>query len=242
MTDLSAIKTTLVQLKTDIAAAQKTAREDETGTPGSGSLAAVATITELVNEAIALFAEFGSTFTPTDRERLIGVGIKNFGFIQTAYAHAAANSTFVPPYLNMSKFSEAVQNIEAKRILAALLDQFSKTVSDSMLADNDSAFHDALDFYHSVRQAAKNRVPGAEVEFNVLKPYFKRSKATHSVNEPTEAQIERDVRSLLHGAKEGKIVIKNENARTSGGVRTVLDDTRPDDGLRRETTVTKTKD
>jgi hypothetical protein len=228
MTDLSNVKTTLEQLKADI----KTPREGEEGTtPGAGSLAAVSAVTELVNEAIALFAEFGSTFTPADRERLIGAGIKNFGFIQTAYAHAAANSAFVPPYLDMAEFSEAVRNVEAKRVLAALLDQFSKTVSDSMLADNDSAFHDALDFYHSVRQAAKNRVPGAEVEFNVLKPYFKRGKSAHSADEPTEAQIERDLRGLLHGTKEGKIVVENENPQAARGTRTVVDTARPDDGV-----------
>jgi hypothetical protein len=45
-----------------------------------------------------------------------------------------ANGAFVPPYLDMAEFGDTVRNVEAKRVLVALLDQFSKTVSDSMLA------------------------------------------------------------------------------------------------------------
>ncbi|MDR2784172.1 MAG: hypothetical protein LBB48_10115 [Treponema sp.] len=53
MTDLSAVKTTRDQLKADIKAAQQAACEGEAGTPESGNLAAVAAVTEIVNEAIA---------------------------------------------------------------------------------------------------------------------------------------------------------------------------------------------
>jgi hypothetical protein len=46
---------------------------------------------------------------------------------------------------------------------------------------------------------------------------------------------------LLHGTKEGKIVIENENPSKSGGVRTVVDRTHPDDGTVRETAINESK-
>jgi hypothetical protein len=68
-----------------------------------------------------------------------------------------------------------------------------------------------------------------------------RSKTAHSGSEPTEKQIERDVRGLLHGTKEGKIVIENENPSKSGGVRRVVDRTHPDDGTVRSAALNESK-
>jgi hypothetical protein len=194
------------------------------------SATAVTAITELLTEATELFAEFAVTFTPTDRERLLSVGIRNLGFIQTAYTQAQANPALVPGYLDMTEFKDAMESMEQKRVLLTLTEQFGKTVSDSMLADSDSAFHDALDFYNYVKTAARQRVSGAESVYALLKPYFKRTGKSSAVEDkPTEKQIERDVRGLLSGTKEGRITIENENPDRSGAHRHVLDEVHPAD-------------
>jgi hypothetical protein len=211
------------QVKTERVAAA------ESGAKASRALSAAAftAITELLTEAAELFAEFGATFTPSDRERLLSVGLKNLGFIQTAYTQAQANPALVPGYLDMTEFKEAMEDMERKRVLLTLTEQFGKTLSDSMLTDSDSAFHDALDFYNYVKNAARQRVNGAEPVYALLKPYFKRSRP--STAEPTEKQIERDVKGLLSGSKEGRVTIENENPDRSGGHRHVLDEVHPAD-------------
>jgi hypothetical protein len=206
------------------------------------SAAAVTAITGLLNDAAELFAEFGVTFTPADRERLLSVGLKNLGFIQTAYTLAQANPALVPGYLSMAEFKGTMEDMERKRTLLTLVEQLGKTVSDSMMADSmmadsmmadsmmadsDSAFHDALDFYNYVKTAAHQRVNGAEPVYARLKPYFKRSRTGSA--EPTEQQIERDVKGLLSGTKEGRVTIENENPDTSGGHRRVVDEAHPAD-------------
>jgi hypothetical protein len=191
------------------------------------SAATAAAITGLLNDAAELFAEFGATFTPTDRERLISVGLKNFGFIQTAYTQAQANPALVPGYLSMAEFKGAMEDLERKRTLLTLVEQLGKTVSDSMLADSDSAFRDALDFYNYVKTAARQRVNGAETVYALLRPYFKHSRPSSA--EPTEQQVERDVRGLLSGTKEGRVTVENENPDTSGGHRHVVDEVHPAD-------------
>ncbi|MDR0349832.1 MAG: hypothetical protein LBH90_10140, partial [Tannerella sp.] len=60
---------------------------------------------------------------------------------------------------------------------------------------------------------------------SLLSAYFKKGKSTKEDSAPTEAQIERDIRSLLHGTKEGRIVVENENADLSGGKRRLVDET-----------------
>jgi hypothetical protein len=55
------------------------------------------------------------------------------------------------------------------------------------------------------------------------------SGSRSSAAEPTEKQIERDVRGLLSGTKEGRVTIENENPDTSGGHRHVVDEVHPAD-------------
>jgi hypothetical protein len=215
------------EIRRQITAERIAAAESGDKAPRALSAAAATAITELLNDAADLFAEFGVTFTPADRERLISVGLKNLGFIQTAYTQAQANPALVPGYLSMAEFKAAMENLEWKRTLLTGIEQLGKTVSDSMLADSDSGFHDALDFYNYVKTAARQRVNGAETVYALLRPYFKHSKPSSA--EPTEQQIERDVRGLLSGSKEGRITIENENPDTSGGHRRVVDEVHPAD-------------
>jgi hypothetical protein len=186
-----------------------------------------ALINALQNEQASLFEEFGETFTPTERERHISIGIKNLGFVQTAYQQAVQNPALVPAFLDMIKFKETIDSLERKRGILTRNGQFGKTVSDSILLDSDSAYHFALELYNYVKVAAKQKVPGAEMLYGLLKPFFKKSKPQNA--EPTEKQIERDVRGLLKGSKEGRVVIENENPERTKGIRTVIDESRPDD-------------
>jgi hypothetical protein len=48
-------------------------------------------IVDLIHLAENLFTPFANTFTSKDRSRLVGGGIKNLGFIETAYESATTN-------------------------------------------------------------------------------------------------------------------------------------------------------
>jgi hypothetical protein len=179
-------------------------------------------IINLVNQAKSAFAPYGNTLTPAERKRLVGIGYKNLGFIERAYASAVANPTLVPSYLKIETFKMDVEDFTRKRNLAEILEQFQFQVTDAMFVASDVAYHDALSYYSSIKEAARRHVPGAEAAYNALKDFFKRSKSTSA--EPTEAEIERDVRSLLHGAKDGRIVIENEKPVVSKGKHRVVDE------------------
>jgi hypothetical protein len=182
-------------------------------------------IMNLTRESEMIFTPFANTFTSKDRTRLIGGGIKNLGFIETANESARNNPQYVPPYLKMPEFNESLLDFTRKRMLLTLIQQFAQQVSDSSLLASDAAYHYALEYYASVKEAARQRIPGAEAEYNLLSKYFKKSKSSKDDNAPTEAQIERDVRSLLRGSKEGRIIVENENPDLSGGKRRLVDET-----------------
>jgi hypothetical protein len=66
-------------------------------------------------------------------------------------------------------------------------------------------------------------VPGAAALLSRLQPFFKPTSRRREA-EPTEKEIESDVKALLHGTKDGEIIIKNEKPTTSGGVHEIIDD------------------
>jgi hypothetical protein len=179
-------------------------------------------IINLINQSKIAFAPYDHSLAPADRKRLIGTRLKNLGFIRQAYINATANPLLVPPYLKIETFKTGIDDFSRKRNLDTVLKQFELQVSDSMLVASDVAYHNALGYYNAVKEATRLRVSGAEAAYNVLKDYFKRNR--QASGKPTESEIERDVRSLLHGTKSGRIVIENEQPVVSGGEHRVVDE------------------
>lgn len=210
--------------------ASRTPKEGEAGGDTADSGGFSAEVAELIHalqmEEAALFEEFGTPLSPTERERHISIGIKNFGFVQTAFQQANQNPALVPAYLDMPLFNETMNTLERKRGILTRNEQFGKTVSDSVLTDSDKAYHYSLEFHNYTKEAARQKVAGAEAVYTILKAFFRKSKPQNA--EPTEKQVERDVRGLLKGTKEGKILIENENPERKKGVRKVIDEARPD--------------
>ena len=93
-----------------------------------------------------------------------------------------------------------------------------------MILESDLHYHNALRIYGSLREQARNRVHGAEPLFEALRTFFHRRK--RQTDAPTEKQLEKDVKKLLHGKADGEIVIKNVSPHVSGGKHTVVDNVR----------------
>ena len=161
--------------------------------------------------------------SPAQRRQLLGAGVRRYGFLDKVSDLATSNPEFVPPYLNVTQMKRRIRETEMLRDIVAYLQQMLRIFEDLLLINGDEAFRLALMYYNSVRDAARRRVPGAMPLYHMLEPFFKRPRRT--AEEPTEHQIERDVRGLLHGTKEGEIIIKNEGKKVTKGKKTVIDET-----------------
>ena len=215
--DLKAIKAQAEQIKTQLHALLK-----ETINPRSAiSALATGAIIDLIEDAMGIFEDYGNSFTPTERMRKNGLGIRNYGFTRVAYANALRNPQFVPSYLDMEVFDEAMTDFQRKRDIWQWVRQFSQIVRDGMRVPADAAFGYALEYYGALREAARRAVPGAQAEFAELRPFFRRTKQSGSA--PTEAEIERDIHALMHGSKDGEIVVRNERPQMVGGKHEVID-------------------
>jgi len=168
-----------------------------------------------------------------DRRRLNGVGIKKLGFIERAFELASESSEFLPHYLTLERFDSDIQYFLAFQSLCDLTKQIQEKLWNITLQSADIAYTDALEFYASVREAAKRRVDAAETIFRDLSVFFKRRRTEGS--EPTEKQLKKDFNSLLHSRKDGKLIIENIKPKLSGGKHKVIDETFKDTARFKET-------
>ena len=155
------------------------------------------------------------------RRRKIGAGIKNYGFIEKVADLAEANPQFAQ-FFRVSDLRNCIRNFDACRDIALLLQTFTRLATNTMLVYSNEAFGMSLIFYNMVKEMSRRGNPAAMELFRTLQPFFRRTR--NSSAEPTEKEIERDLHALLHGTKEGKIVVENTDPRETARARKVIDD------------------
>jgi hypothetical protein len=184
------------------------------------------TIIGMIQDAMNYFEDYGQTFRPVERMRMNGLGIRNYGFTQTALANASRNPQFIPSYLNIDDWRAAISDFQSKRDILAAIRQFEQLVRDGLRVPADAAFSFALEYYGALQEAARRGAPGAAVEFAELRTFFRsRGNRINSETPPTKAQLEKDIHALLDGKKDGEIVIRNKRAHLVGGEHEVIDRT-----------------
>jgi hypothetical protein len=167
--------------------------------------------------------EINASMTGAERMRLNGAGVRNSGFINKAYDIALENPQYLPREYSVQSFGYAIRDLEESRQIFLLLQQFLKASSDLLLANADAAFRDALRVYNNLHTAANAKDPGADVLFNALYTYFSRKKPRADEAEPSDKELERDAKKLIHGKASGEISIVSEKPRFTGRARKVVD-------------------
>jgi hypothetical protein len=151
----------------------------------------------------------------------VSARVRNNGFIDKAFDVAKDNPAFLPPHFDQTLLAWKMSNFQDLRQMMAVVDALQRSVSDAFIVQADDCFKDANRIYASLREQTRANVPGARSLFDLLEIYFKRRPRASS--EPTEKQLERDVKKLLTGKADGEIIIKNEAPKTTGGVHEVID-------------------
>ena len=188
-----------------------------------------ALIDGIIDEINKVMAEFmndisaDTNLTGRERQRLFGVKSRNYGFINKSWDIARDNPNFVPPNFSMKEMEEHIRVFEEVRQLTIVLEQFQQLATDYLLLTSDNAYRDALRVYGNLREQSRAKVAGAKALYDELLQYFNLHRGRRNGEEPTEHELERDFHSLIHGNKDGEIIVRNETPHTTGGTRTVID-------------------
>jgi len=179
-------------------------------------------VTLLLEQAKVKLEAYAAHLRALDRKRLNNIGVKREGFAQRAYRLAMDNPEFLPNYLERGRYTD---DYDYYIILQSAVDADNQV--REMLHNIDTECHDVfytdgLDFYASVREAAKRRVDAAESVYEDLYTFFKHKKSP-DVGETKKQQM-RDIKGYINGKKEGIAVVENIKPKMTGGVHKVIDE------------------
>jgi hypothetical protein len=117
------------------------------------------------------------TLTPEQRQQILKMGPATIPFVNAVNSHAQQNPQFVPSYIDAVELNKDVVAVKELTMIYNLLAKIVQLLEDTIMLAGSEAMVASLPIYQSVKLAAKNNVPGAEVIYNVLKellPQFKR--------------------------------------------------------------------
>jgi hypothetical protein len=193
----------------------------------------IAILAEYFNNIKMDLEDYAAHMRPLDRSRVNGVGIRRQGFIERAYQLAVENTEFLPHWLTIQKFNDDHAHFVELRSLFDTSRQIQELLWNLIMNSADMVYTDALEFYDSVRSAAKRRIDAAESIFEELHIFFRRPR--NGSEEPTEEEVLRDMKALLHGKKDGKIVVENVKPKITKGTHKVIDEHYTDSAQFKET-------
>jgi hypothetical protein len=128
----------------------------------------------------------------------------------------------MPAHFNVNALIKNMEDLEDLRQLLWVTQQLAQAVNNALLVHSDSCYRDALRIYSSLQEQSRNRVDGAQPLFDALRNYFHKRRFPAN-DEPTEMQVEREIKQLLHGKADGEVIIKNERPQMGGGLHEVID-------------------
>ena len=179
-----------------------------------------------------LVPELGNTvLDPTERKRLLGSGVRRYGYIDKISDTAEAWPQFWPSFVldddevGQERLKELLREIEALRNLLIFFENGARAVQDVLLLRGHEAFRLANLYYATVRESARRQIPDAEAVFDLIRLFWKRRRNGNA--EPTEREAMRDFQAVLHGHKDGIVAAARESGQVAQGNKAVIDATYP---------------
>jgi hypothetical protein len=142
-----------------------------------------------------------------ERQRLFGAGVKNYGFIEKAFAIARENPDYMPPHLDVGGLRNCQDDLEELRQLFFIVKQFAEAVSFCYLQRSDMCYRLARRIYAGLKEQGNSRVEGAAALYEALKPFFHRRK--RQTGALTQKQYIKTAKKLIQGKADGEMIIKN---------------------------------
>ena len=187
-------------------------------------------LSDLQNANQSLFAILpeieNGTQTPGQRRRLLGSGVRRYGYFDKVSDTATEYPQFWPLGNDETEnMKDLIREIEALRNLLVFFESGARLVTDRLLVIGDEVFRLANVYYRGVREAVRQQMPDAEAVFQRLRLFWHRPR--RSAAETTKKRALRNARALQRGTRVGKVTFENEADTVIPGKKRITDETQP---------------
>ena len=146
--------------------------------------------TQLITNSITVLKPWLIALTPTERQTIPKMSDKTFPFVEKTLDYTASSPEFVPAYMNKEDLATDLKAWEQLTGLLRLVHQLGDGLDDSAMQAGATGYSNALNYYNSIKQAAKMNVPGAKAIFEDLRKRFVKSKPEKDTIEKQEQEME----------------------------------------------------
>ena len=145
------------------------------------------------------------------RSTAVGKGFRNYGFMLASNQSINNFPELAPNFVDIESFNDVIEDYLFARDVAERMLTITNDIRDIMNIFGNIGFSFALAYYANVRSIAERTNDQTAISVSeILRKFFTRRRTPEVNNEPSERKLERDLRNLLKGHKEGEILLRNE--------------------------------
>lgn len=137
--------------------------------------------TELLNNALTVLNPYLIALTSAERQSIPNMSDKTLPFVAKTIAYSASSPQFVPNYMNLAALAADHQTYNQLIPLFRVVKQLSNGLDDTTMQSGAECYTNALNYYNSVKQAARIDVPGAKAIHEDLRKRFVKSKSDDEI-------------------------------------------------------------
>ena len=124
----------------------------------------------LLDDVKRMLEPYLVVLTQEERQDLVNMGVGAFKFLEKSHEFAVEYPGLFPVFTEAELFKEEFFAVRELWTFKNKLNQLIETVTDTEMTASGHALKTALDFYHTVKIAARRDFPGARVIYEELKP------------------------------------------------------------------------
>ena len=163
-----------------------------------------------------------SYYPESDYKNMVGMGFRNTGFIEGCLKSFANNKNIIGTLHELNSFEQIFEDYLYVRDTLETLNGLRAAVQACLSISGNASFNAALIYYGNVQTIARRTKDEPIMSiYQHLKSFFKRTKRSN--DKLSKKQIEHDAQSLIHGQKDGEIIIKNEQPQIVAGNKLIID-------------------
>ena len=122
-----------------------------------------------LEEVMTMLGPYLVVLSPMERQVLVEMDDEYVNFIEVSYGLAAESPDLLGCFLQTGNFREDFSIVQGLLRLAAKLNEFKHSISDTEMAAGNYGLQAALAFYNTIKIAARHDIPGTRVIFEELK-------------------------------------------------------------------------